>query len=807
MSTLIQDLRYGLRTLAKSPGFTAVAVATLALGIGVNAAIFSVAHAVLLRRLPYPDPDRLVVIAEHQKISGDMGVAWPDFLDLRERLRTMGPLALYRANEMTVSGDRDPQLLRVGEVSAEFFTLLGARPALGRVFAAAEDRAGAPSSVVLSDELWRTRYGADPSVIGRIVRLDSAPHTVVGVLARGFGFFPQRVDLYRPIGLHGREKAWLERENHTSSWALARLAPGTTLAQARTELSGVMRQLELQYPGSNSGETATVRPLEERLFEKVRPALWTLLAAVGVVLLIACVNVSHLQLARGTARQKEFAIRSALGAGRGRIVRQLLTESVCVSALGGALGLMLAWWAIGPLLRFAPADIPRLADTGIDAGVLLFTLVLSVATGILFGIVPALTGSRPDPQAALTDAARGSTAGRSGRRFRTALFVSEVALAFVLVIGSGLLIRSLLSAMSVPPGFRPEGTLALDVSLPAAKYPDAESRERFFERTLEGLRALPGVEAASAVYCPPLVGECWGSVYTLSDRPIPPRAELPSDAWNIAEPSYFRTAQIPLREGRYLADTDRVDSPAVIVVNESFARKWWPRGSALGKRVKQGFPDNVYATYEIVGVVGDVRQDGLDVATRPEAFIPWAQNPRSAMTFVLRTAVSPMALATPAAAVVQGVDPDQSVSRVVPMTDYLTDSVASRRFTTTLLGLFGALALVLASVGIYGVVAFGVAERRREIGIRTALGARPADVLSLFVKRALRLAAIGMLVGAVAALSLSHLIASLLFGIGPSDPVTFGGVAVLLTGVVVAACVIPARRALRVSPTTALRAE
>ena len=807
MSTFLQDLRYGLRTLAKSPSFTAVAVATLALGIGVNAAIFSVAHAVLLRRLPYPDPDRLVVIAEHQKISGDMGVAWPDFLDIRERLRTMGPLALYRANEVTVSGDREPQLLRVGEVSAEFFTLLGVRPALGRVFAAAEDRAGAPSSVVLSDELWRTRYGADPKVIGRIVRLDSVPHTVVGVLPRGFGFFPRRVDLYRPVGLHGAEKAWLERENHTSAWALARLAPGSTLAQARTELSGVMRQLELQYPGSNSGETATVRPLAERLFENIRPAVWTLLGAVGLVLLIACVNVAHLQLARGAARQKELAIRSALGARRGRIVRLLLTESVCVSALGGAAGLVLASWAIGPLVRFAPVDIPRLAETRIDPGVLLFTFVVSIATGILFGAVPAMTGSRPEPQAALADASRGSTAGRSGHRFRTALFVSEVALAFVLVIGSGLLLRSLLSAMSAPPGFRPEGTLALDVSLPAAKYPDAASRERFFDRTLEGLRALPGVEAASAVYCPPLVGECWGTVYTLSDRPIPPRAELPSDAWNIAEPSYFRTAGIPLREGRYLADTDRADTPPVVVVNESFARKWWPRGSALGKRVKQGFPDHVYETFEIVGVVGDLRQDGLDVAPRPELFMPWAQNPRSAMTFVLRTERSPMSLAKPAAVVVQGVDSDQSVSRVMPMTDYLAESVASRRFTTTLLGLFGVLALVLAAVGIYGVVAFGVAERRREIGIRTALGAQPKDVLGLFVKRALRLAAIGMLAGAVAALGLSRLIANLLFGVGPSDPATFGGVAVLLTGVVLAACVIPARRALRVSPTTALRGE
>jgi putative ABC transport system permease protein len=469
------------------------------------------------------------------------------------------------------------------------------------------------------------------------------------------------------------------------------------------------------------------------------------------------------------------------------------------------LGVLLASWAIGPLLRLAPSAIPRLADTRIDTGVLLFALVLSLATGVLFGLAPAVSASRPDAQSVLNDAGRGSTAGRSRRHFRTALFISEVALAFVLVIGSGLLVRSLLRAMSVPPGFEPEGLLGLDVSLPAAKYPDAEPRQRFYERTIAELRLLPGVQAASAIYCAPLVGRCWGSVYTLSDRPAPARGELPSAAWNVAEPSYFATVGIPLRQGRYLAGTDGPDAPKVVVVNESFARKWWPNGGALGKRVLQGFPDHQPTTYEIVGVVADVRQEGLDIEPRDEVFIPWAQNPHPSMTFILRTSVEPMSLAKPAIAAVQRVDPDQSVSHVVPMAEYLSESVAGRRFTTTLLGLFGVLALILASVGIYGVVSFGVAERRREIGIRTALGARPKDVLRLVVGGALRLAAIGMVTGAAVALALSRLLSSLLFGVGPSDPTTYAGVVVILSSVVIAACVIPARGALRVDPNTVLR--
>lgn len=805
MRTLIQDLRYALRTFSKAPGFTAIAVATLTLGIGANTAIFSVVHAVLLRRLPYPEPERLLVVREHQARIGDMSVAWPNFLDWRERARTLSAMAAYRLTQATVSGTREPELLQTGEVSAPFFSLLGAKPPLGRAFTDPDDRPGAPPTVVLSDELWRTRFGGDRAVIGTTLRLDAQPHTIVGVLPRGFAFFPQHVDLYRPMGLHGADRGWLSRGNHEGASVLARLSPGATVPQARAEMASIMRQLERQYPDSNSGQTATAVTLSEDLFHDLQPTLWTLLSGVGVVLLIACANVAHLQLARSSARRKEFAIRAALGAGRGRVVRQLLTESVLISAIGGVLGLVLAAWTIGPLLRLAPAAIPRLAETRIDPGVLLFTVLVSVATGVLFGLAPALQASRSDPQAALTDGGRGSTSGPGRQRFRTALFVSEVALAFVLVIGAGLLIRSLLRVNATPPGFRPDGVLALDVGLPDAKYAKEADRHLFFRRAVEGLRPLPGVQSASAVYCPPLSGRCWGSVYILSDRPAPAQAELPSASFNVVEPGYFRTLEIPLLRGRPFTEADTSTSAPVVIVNESFARRWWPTGDPIGKRIKQGFPKDETPFREIVGVVADVRQEGLDVPIRTEVFLPWTQNAPSSMTLIARASIATGTLVRPAMEAIRRIDPDQSVSHVVPLTEYLAESTARRRFTTLLLGLFGILALLLASVGIYGVVSYGVAERRREIGIRTALGARPADVFALVIGGALRWAALGMAAGGVAALGLSQLLSRLLYGVGPSDPATFGSVALLLAAVVLAACVFPARNALRVDPNTVLR--
>ena len=807
MRTLAQDLRYAIRMLFKTPGFTLVAVATLALGIGANTAIFSVVRAVLLRSLPYPEPDRLVVVSEHHDRSGQMGIAWPNFLDWRGQVRSLQTPAGYRLTRWNVSGTREPELLQGAEISSPFLSLLNVRPILGRDFQDIDDRPGAERTVLLSGALWKTRFGSDPAILGRPIQLDGRPYVVVGVLPPAFSFFPEPVDLYTPIGLNGAEPSWLERGNHSRMRALARLAPGARIESARSELASIMRQLEKEYPKTNSGQQAPVEPLTDALFGEFRATLWILLAAVGLVLLIACANVAHLLLARAATRQREFAIRRALGAGRRRILRQLLTESLLLSLVGGVLGVALAAWVMGPLVALAPSEIPRLADTRIDPLVLLFTLGACVATATLFGLAPAAQASRTNPQSALRETGPGATSGRSRQGLRRALFVSEVALAFVLAVGSGLLVRSLVKVQNVPLGFEPEGVLTLTVLLPDTGYEEEPARLRFFERSLEEIRGIPGVTSASATLCPPVWGRCWGSVYMVSDRPMPPPTDVPSSAFNVVDPGYFATLGIPLLAGRFFTDADRADAPTVVIVNESFAKRWWPNESPLGKRVKQGFPQDDRPFREIVGVVGDVAQEGLDLPVQTEVFLPLAQNTPPSTTIVVRTRSDPMSLARSAAAAVHRVDPNQSVSWIQPLTQSLSESVSRRRFTTLLLGLFGFLALALASVGIYGVVSYGVAQRTREIGIRTALGAGPREVLGLVIHQALRLAAVGILVGGAAALLLTRFLQSLLFQTPPFDPTTFAGVGVLLTGVVLAACANPARRALRVSPTLALRSE
>ena len=807
MNALFQDLRYALRSFARSPGFSAVAVLTLALGIGANTAIFSVVHAVLLRRLPYPAPERLVVLRERQIHHGEMGVAWPTFLDWRAQSRSFEDLAGFRTDHVMLSGQGEPEMLRSAQVSAGFFPLLGARPVLGRGFGEADDKPGAPPVALLSDGVWKRRYGGDPSVIGRAVDLDANPHTIVGVLPAGFAFFPEAVDVYTPIGLMGSRPNWLSRGNHSAMRVLGRLAPGASLAGAHREMETIMLRLEKEYPDSNSGQRAALSYLDDSLFHDFRAALWILLAAVGVVLLIACANVAHLLLARASARRREFAIRTAIGAGRGRIVRQLLSESLLLSAIGGGLGVLLAAWALAPLLRLSPHEIPRLADTTIDPAVLLFTLAASTLTGLIFGLVPAAHASRADPQAILRESGNAATGGLERQRLRSALFVSEVALAFVLAVASGLLLRSLRQVEGVSPGLETDGVLALDVYLPEAKYKNDAEQLRFHERALEEIRRIPGVESASASLCTPVVGQCWGSVYLVSDRPVPSQSELPTSAFNMVEASYFRTMRVPLREGRFFDSTDTPTSPPVVVINERMARRWWPNGSPLGKRIKQGFPQDRSPFREIVGVVGDVPQSGLDAEVRTEVFLPMAQDPAAAVTLLVRTSGPPATMEKSVISAIHALDKDQAVTAVQPMSQYIAESLAGRRFHTLLLGVFGALALLLASVGIYGVVSFGVAQRRREIGIRTALGASPRDVLRLVFRQALRLAAVGLAIGAVAAIGLTRFLSSLLFGVGPTDPVTFGAVAMLVLGVVAAACARPARRALAVDPATVLRSE
>jgi putative ABC transport system permease protein len=821
MNTLLQDLRYGLRSLLKAPGFTAIAVATLALGIGANTAIFSVVRAVLLRRLPYPEPERLLVITERHIRDGEWsgsgstrsrlrsggGVPWLTFLDWRAQTRSFRGLAGFHTSQVMLSGAGEPEMLLSAQVSAEFFPLLGVRPALGRLFGASDDAPGAPPTLILSDGQWKRRFGGDPSVVGRTIDIDTVPYTIVGVLPAGFAFFPEPIEAYTPIGLLGNQPSRQDRRNHDGMQVLARLAPGASLGSARSEMETISLRLEKEYPVSNSGRRASADLLDEVLVGDYTAVLWILLAAVGLVLLIACANVAHLLLARATARRREFAIRTAIGASGGRLVRQLLTESVLLSAIGGALAVVLAGWALGPLLRITPSEIPRLADTRIDPAVLLFTLAAATATGILFGLVPALHASRSDPQGTLRESGHSTTGGLERQRLRGVLFVSEVALAFVLAVAAGLLLRSLQRVEGVSPGMETDGVLALDVYLPEAKYTTPEARRLFYERALEELRRVPSVERASASLCTPVTGQCWGSAYLVSDRPIPTRADLPDGPFNVVEASYFRTMHVPLKAGRYFDATDKPDSPPVVVINETMARKWWPSESPIGKRIKQGFPQDEAPYREIVGVVGDVPQDGLDQQIRTEVFLPLSQHPEADLTLVVRTSRPPMSLAKSAVAAIHSIDKDQAVTAVQPLNQYIADSLAHRRFQTLLLGLFGGLALLLASVGIYGVVSYGVAQRRREIGIRAALGAARGDVLRLVFRQSLRLAGLGLLIGGGASLLLTRFLASLLFGVTPTDPMTFGSVCVVVAGVVAVACARPALRAMSVDPATVLRSE
>jgi putative ABC transport system permease protein len=807
VGSLMQDLRYATRVLRNSPGFTAIAVLTLALGIGANTAIFSVVRTVLLKSLPYPDPDRLMSIREFQVHSGDMGVSWMNFLDWREQNKSFQQLAVSRSDHFVLTGVGEPDLIRAGRVSASFFPLLGAKPILGRTFSDEEDSPSAAPATVLSYAFWRTRFGADPAVAGKALTLDGTSYDIVGVLPPDFKYFDERIDLYVPVGLMGASRAYLLRGNHQGLSGLARLRPGVSLSSARAEMDTIMKRLEQQYQDSNSGEGAVVKPLYESRISDIRPALLTLLGAVACVLLIACANLANLLLARASARQKEFAVRAAIGAGRRRIVRQLLTESMLLSLLGGFLGLLIAIWSIGPMLRMAPQDIPRLAETEIDKGVFFFTFIAALLTGILFGLAPAFHASRTDVNASLRESGRSSTAGRSSQRLRAGLLISEVSLAVVLVIASGLMIRSLRKAFAVNPGFRSDHLLALDVNLPSTKYKTDPPRTAFLSQTMGRIQNLAGVESASAVYCPPLVGDCWSSVFIFDDRPVPPQAELPHAAFNIAELHYFQTLETPLIAGRGFTPADDEKSTPVILINETMARRWWPNESPIGKRIKQGFPQDKVPFREIVGIVGDLRQDGPDQEQLPEVFEPAAQNPFANMTIFVRTKGEPMSMAGAAVDAIHASDKGQPVSSIKPMTDYLSESLGRRKFSTVLLGIFGGLALLLAAVGIYGVMAYTVSHRTNELGIRMALGAQRRDLFALVVKFGVRLALRGIAIGLTASFVLTRLLQGLLFGVSSLDSTTFVAVAMLLCLVAVAACYFPARRAMRVDPIVALRHE
>jgi putative ABC transport system permease protein len=811
METLFKDIRYSLRNLSKQPGFTGIAVITLALGIGANSAIFSVVNAIVLRPLPYRDSDRLVVIwgSLHKTGLEEIEISAPEFKDFTDQCKAFQEIAAYDTEGFNLTGVDRPERLSGASISASLFSTLGQDALHGRTFLAEEDQFEHVPVVILSHALWQRRFGTDPAIINKTINLDGRPTTVVGVMPAGFHFPDKDTELWTPLALSPDLFTENNRGSHFLN-VIARLRPNVTLPQAQADIDTVTARASVEhrnvYPSSFG---ATVRSLHEDAVGNLRKAMFVLLAAVGLVLLVACANVAHLQLANATARYKEIAIRSALGANRARVVRQFLTESLLLSMFGGAAGLLLAVWGVRVLVALIPKDMPRVEEIRLDDRVVLFTLGVSLLTGIVFGLAPALQAAKTDLNEALKESGR-NTEGSRRLRLRSLLVISEFALALLLLIGAGLMLKSFRRLQEVQPGFEPANLLTMRFALAQAKYPNFQRSKAFFDQLLERLKARPEVKSVGAVNLLPFGGSGGDRTFLIEDQPVAPGAPHPDEQIRFVSAGYFRTMSIPLLKGRDFNERDLPDTPQVAIVNQALARKYWPNAEAVGKRIS--FSTQNPKWYEIVGIVGNVKHRGLDIEDKPEFYIPFLQ-PLFAdanvqpMYVAIRTSVEPSSLAAVVRNEVATIDPDQPVSNVLTMDQRIADSVAPRRFNMFLLGLFAALALLLAAIGIYGIMAFSVAQRTHEIGVRMALGARAGDVLRLVVTNGFKLALIGIAVGLGAAFALTRLMQTLLFDVSPTDPLTFVIDSLLLATVALLACYIPARRATKVDPLVALRYE
>jgi putative ABC transport system permease protein len=806
VDTFLQDLRYAGRTLLRSPGFTAIALLTLALGIGANSAVFSVVRAVLLRPLPYPAPERLVRVYTIGR-EGDLSVFSPaNFRDARTANRSLEHMSFATRAGLNLTGRGDAIQLDAARVGQDFFQTLGVRPLLGRWLLPEENEPGRDRVVVLSHALWQQRFGGDAAIVGRTVRLDGEPYEVVGVMPEGFSY-PEGREAWVPMEY---DASFLGEQNRGSYFlpAFGRLKPGVSAEAAATELAAIGRRLEQEHPETNTGWKMTVVPLREAMVGEVRPALLVLLGAVGLVLLIACANVANLLLARATAREGEMAVRAALGASRARMVRQLLTESLLLGTVGGGLGLLLALWGAHWLLELRPRGIPRLDGVGVDATVVAFTAGVAVITGLLFGVIPALQSTRAGLSGALKEGGRGALGRRGSARVRDALVVAEMALALVLLAGAGLLVRSFVTLRSVDPGFRGESVLTFGIQLPDAAYDTEQKRVEFHDRLVERLEALPGARSAAVVSVIPLGNRASWQSFEVAGREPAEHGNEPVLQVLAATPDYHRTLSIPLLAGRGLVPEDRSGAPRVAVLNESAVRRFFPDANPIGARIT--FDDlaaDSVTWWEVVGVVGDVRQMSLEEGENPAVYLPEAQVGESVVDVVVRTAVPPMALAGPVKQAVAALDPNVPVSGLRPLQDAVARSVSQPRFYMTLLSIFAAVALALATIGIFGVVRYAVAQRTREIGIRMALGADSRSVIRLVVGGALTLAGAGVGLGVLGALAGTRLLSSLLYGVSPTDPLTFVAVGALLFAAALLASLLPARRATRLDPNVALRAE
>ena len=799
LADMLRDTRYALRQLARSPGFTLVAILTLALGIGATSAIFSVVNGVLLRPLPYPEAESLVRVHEIVPQYGRFSVAPATFLDWRAQSSVFERIAAYNSSSATFSEGDTPERIQGATVSFDLFELLGVRPMLGRSFRADEDAPGKNTVIVISHAMWQRRLGGDANVLGRSVTLSGVPVTVVGVMPAGF-YYPSRdAEYWQPIALN---PATASRGGHFLG-VVARTKPGVSVQQANAEIKTIAERLAAQHPQSSANESAEVVPLHEQIVGAIRPALLTLLAAVGVVILIACANVANLLLVRASVREKEVAIRAALGASRRRLALQMLAESVVLAFAGGALGLLLAYLAIPLIQTLSAGSIPRVADVAIDSTVTAFVLVVSLATGLLFGLVPAWQASRAGLGSVLKEGGR-SSATAGGRLFRSGLLIAEVALSIVLLVGATLLLRSFARLTNVDPGFRAENVLAFRVALPAGAYPEDHHRVSFFDQLLEKLERHPSITGAGMVQALPMRGDYVLS-FGIQGRPAANPGEGPSANHRAISPGYFQALGIPLIRGRAFTPRDNEQSQMVAVVDDAFVKRHFPNEDPLGRGIDIG--NGTDGFYEIVGVVGDVHYGGLDANPNPTMYVPFKQDVFSTMWVVARAGGDPAQLSAAARQAVREIDRGLPAYSMTALDTVVSESVGQQRFSMLLLGLFALVALFLAAVGLYGVVAYTVTQRTQEIGLRMAIGAQRGDVLKMVVGGGMRLAIIGVVIGIAGALAAANVVASLLFEVTPFDPASYIATAAVLLAVAALACYVPARRAMRVDPIIALRQE
>jgi putative ABC transport system permease protein len=797
---ILRDTRYAVRQLIKSPGFTIVAVLTLALGVGATTAIFSVVNGVLLRPLPYPQSDELVRVHEIVPQYGLFSVAPATFLDWRQQNTVFEHIATYQGSSATFAGPEGPERLQGAQVSWDTFQLLRVSPAIGTSFSADQDQPGKNNVIVISYGMWQQRFGGQADVVGRSITLSGTPVTILGVMPAGF-YFPNRTaEFWRPIAIN---PANATRGGHFLG-VVARLKPGVTIERADAEMKAISERLAVQYPDNSAGESARVVLLQEQIVGAIRPALLTLFAAVGVVVLIACANVANLLLVRASVREKEIAIRTALGAGRRRLVAQMLSESLVLAIVGGALGVLLGYLAIAPIQTLSAGSIPRVADVRIDGAVLAFAAIASIVTGVLFGLAPAWQASRAGVSSVLKEGGR-SSATSGGRWVRSVLLVAEVALSIILLTGATLLLRSFDKLVNVDPGFDPKGVLAFQVSLPAASYKTPESHLAFFNNLIDKLQAQPGMQAAAVVQTLPMRGDYVLSVVVRGRPPLKP-ADIPSANYRAIGPRYFESLSIPVVRGRTFTPQDSATGQHVAIVDEAFVKKHFAGEDPIGQGLHIG---NGYdGFFDIVGIVGSVHYGGLDSTATPTMYVPMPQDDFATMWVLARArADDPGQLTVPVRQAVRDLDPNLPAYSITSLATVVSESVAQRRFSMLLLVLFAGVALFLAAVGLYGVVAYTVSQRTREIGLRMAIGAEPGHVLSMIVGGGMKLVLVGVVIGVAGALAFSRFVQTLLFNVAPSDPTSYAATAGLLIVVAAIACYVPARRAMRVDPLIAMQVE